>query len=106
AESARADLAAIELGRERLRPGFNAAQFPGSPFITMRADAYLDAAADYGSPAYSLDELAAAQLVQLYGTDLEPADAEPALGTAPRPGAITNGDARPDGACIELLPHP
>ena len=50
--------------------------------------------------------VADAQLVQLYGTDLEPADAEPTLGAAPRTGATAHGEARPDGVCVELRPDP
>ena len=114
AEAARADLAAIELGRDRLKPGFAAAQFPGTPFITLRADTYLDAAAQYGSPAYSTSELASApeaarmvadaQLVQLYGTDLNVA-AAPAAGNAPQMVGAADGEARPKGPCVELTPQ-
>jgi len=81
----------------------------------MRADRYLDAAAQYGSPAYSIDELASApeparapadlQLVELYGTDLEVADAEPA-GEAPQVVGAADGEARADGACIDFVPSP
>ena len=55
APPARARPGALELARPSVPPGYVAKHFPGTPFMTLGADAYFAAAKAYGTPAYSPD---------------------------------------------------
>jgi len=118
AEVARADLAALELARNSLDPGYVAAHFPGAPFVSLRAGPYLAAASDYGSPAYSLAELIAApeparrvadaELVRIHGVGPRAARSAPApaLGASPEPLAVVGGTTTERRGCLQFRPAP
>lgn len=116
AEAARADLAALELARDSLEPGYVAANFPGRPFISLRAEPYLAAAKDYGSPAYSPAELASApepvrrvadaELVRIHAVGFRSSRADPALGTRPNVTSVEGGRVSERGSCLAFRPAP
>jgi hypothetical protein len=95
---ARADLAALDIARDRVGSGY-VAHFPGFPFILLDAQRYRDAAAADGTPAYSLEELRTAPepARALADTELIRADG---LTLRAAPG----GTAGAKGACAELRP--
>lgn len=115
AEAARADLAALELARDDLEPGYVAARFPGTPFVSIRAGTYLAAAGDMGSPAYSPAELAAApeparlgadgELIRIEDVGLRASRAEP-LGSAPSVTSVVRGEVSERGPCMVFRPVP
>lgn len=117
---ARADLAAIEIASRTVDPGFRLApEISGTPFLNeIEAGEYLRAVGEYGSPAYTAAELAAAPAEGRRHADLVLANALPlnvepgtaaapggeraclrAGGTAPRPVAL-----RPGLTTIRILP--
>ena len=65
-EGLRARLAAVEIARDRVDPGF---VVPTSIFDTTDARTYLSAADAYGSPAYSESELASGTVAARAGAD-------------------------------------
>ena len=71
ADAARADLAALELSRDSVKPGYLATSFPGTPFVSVRAGPYFAAADDLGSPAYSPAQLVTAPEPARVNTDTE-----------------------------------
>jgi hypothetical protein len=87
AEEMRAQLAAVDLAGPLVDPGFR----PGPLFLETHAGPYLDVAAEYGSPAYSLSELrhaprharGAADVALVDGIGLTLAPATPDLACAP-----------------------
>jgi len=113
AKMARADLAAIELARSSLPPGYVAASFPGHPFLTIDAETYLDAARELGSPAATAQELAAGpesarlvtdtELTRLHGVGLEPGNAG-VQGPTPIVDAVRAGSVSRSGPCITFRP--
>jgi ATP-binding cassette subfamily B protein len=84
-DSQRAALTALELERDRVPPDFQVRSADtGIPFAEIvRAGPYFDASHAYGSPAYSLSELAAAPENAREAADRTVASA---LGVAPVPG--------------------
>jgi hypothetical protein len=107
----RADLAALELSRAGLPPGYVAARFPGTPFISIGARAYLAAAKADGSPADTPAELAAAPEPARQNADAElvnlrrvavSAGAPPPAGAAPAVDTTAGGTATRRGACVRF----
>jgi hypothetical protein len=102
----RSDLAAIEIARRTVDPGFGLApEIAGTPFLNeITAGEYLNAASRYGSPAYSPGELEAAgadgrrqaDLVLAYALPLtiEPTRAGAAGGSCTRVGAAARRPLR------------
>lgn len=99
----RADLAAIEIARDTVDPSFGLTpEIAGTPsLIDVRADKYLPAVVEHGSPAYTESELAEAPPAGRRQADIVlsqalPLSTETAPGTSPRPG----------GACVAVPPGP
>jgi hypothetical protein len=113
AESARADLAAIELAQNSIPPGY-VADFPGTPFILLSARDYLEAAKDYGSPAYSVAELAAApdparlvadaELIRIHHIGLRESPPDASLAGAPEVAFSARGSVSNRHGCVEFRP--
>ncbi len=114
----RATLAALELSRERVDPDLpveDASTTHSHPDMLFPASAYFEAAADFGSPAYSLDQLAAAGEQAREAADQELVRALAISsqrlvgplrrsGEAPQLLAASAGSATPVGACLALRP--
>jgi hypothetical protein len=86
----RADLAAVEIARDRVDPGFVLSEdIAGTGYLPVEAGAYLSARDAFGSPAYSVAELEAAPgearipadkvLAAALGVELRPTPAPPRL---------------------------
>ncbi|HEV3128983.1 MAG TPA: hypothetical protein VGY32_08365 [Solirubrobacteraceae bacterium] len=114
---ARADLGALEIGRTHLQPGYVANQFPGYPFVVVRAGAYFAMKRSIGSPAYSASQLPAApepalevadgELIRVYRLALTPGPAAAVgLGSPPRIDAVTGATVVPRGRCVAYRPAP
>jgi hypothetical protein len=108
----RADLGALELSRADIPAGYAAARFPGVPFVTLGAKAYLAAARDFGSPAFNSQQIATVPNEQArLAADIELANIQ---GTTPRAGtaapgsspptvdAAHGGQARTAGGCVRF----
>jgi hypothetical protein len=115
AEIERGNLAALELARDSI-PRDYVANFPGTPFILLRAEPYLAAAAEYGSPAYRLGELATApeparlaadaELVRIHHLGLRSSSSNTPLGATPNVSSVELGRVRSRGACAAFQPAP
>ena len=109
----RADLAALELARADVKPGYKAVAFPGIPFVAVDAERYFAAARALGSPAYRLSELpgafehgrlaADAELASIQGVVPKPSRARPGT-TPPRVDRVIGGRVRSDGGCVRFTP--
>jgi hypothetical protein len=99
AEQQRGGLAALELARDEVDPDFLLTQEnSGVDYLGwLDAGSYLDAIDEYGSPAYSPDDLASAPDNARASADTVSADA---LGVAFQPGG-----AAKQGACTRLDPR-
>ena len=116
ADSARAVLGALELARPAVPPDHVATAFPGYPFVVVHADAYFDAAAQYGTPAATPAELesssaaaraaADAELVAIHEPALRPAGSRPPLGRAPAVAGTSGGSLEERGRCIDFRAEP
>jgi hypothetical protein len=118
-ETNRATLAALELSRGTVEPNFaveDESTIHSHPDMFFSASAYFGAAADFGSPAFSLDQLLGAgeqareaadqELVRAFELAAKPV-ARPAVdrgGTPPKLLAADGGTARTLGGCLALLP--
>jgi hypothetical protein len=109
----RADLAAVELARADIKPGYHAIAFPGIPFVSVDAERYFAAARALGSPAYSTKELAGAfehgrlaadaELAAIQDVVPKPSRARPGS-TPPRVDRVIGGRVRTDGGCVRFTP--
>jgi len=113
ADVARADLGALELARDDVKPGYRATRFPGIPFVQIDVNEYFAAARDLGSIAYSPSEIAAASEQGRLAADAELANiqqvvphpsTEKAGATPPRVDVVTGGRVRTDGGCVRFRP--
>ncbi|HXR59997.1 MAG TPA: hypothetical protein VN732_01595, partial [Solirubrobacterales bacterium] len=88
----KADLAGIEIARDHVDPGFELApQIAGTPsLIDVFAGPYLEAEEEFGSPAYTPQELADAPEVGRRAADVVISQALP-LRTSTSPGAGAPG---------------
>ena len=112
---ARGDLAALELARASVPPGYDAKSFPGTPFITLRADAYFAAAKAYGTPAYTPAELAAApesargtadaELEAIHDVEVAAAPATAPAEAAPTVEAVSGGSQTAADGCVRFRPN-
>jgi hypothetical protein len=117
----RADLAAIEIARRTVDPGFVLTpQIAGTPsLIDIQAGKYLEAEREYGSPAYTPEELLAAPAAGRRQADIVlgqalPISTETSFGIVPaRSGAcaaagegVTELEVAPGTTRIELAPGP
>jgi hypothetical protein len=110
ADAARADLGALELARATVPGDYVLTSFPGYPFVVIRAGAYFEAAGEYGSPADSPEELAAAPEPARQAADAELTRMERAtLAAAPPPpsgpadpvvDAATGGSTTTRDGCV------
>ncbi|HEU4736329.1 MAG TPA: hypothetical protein VFS48_04795 [Solirubrobacterales bacterium] len=115
----RATLAALELNRDRVNPEFfveDATAAHSHPDMFFTAGAYFDAVANFGSPAFSLDQLLASaeqareaadqELVRALELTVAPSRAAiaPRGGTPPKLLGASNGDGVVLGGCIGLVP--
>ena len=114
AQSARADLGALELARSRVSPNHVLEHFPGFPFVLIRAGRYLATAWELGTPADTPSEIAREpegsrrvadfELIADLNLALRPATAGTRLGSAPRADAVTGGAVTVRGSCIAYRP--
>lgn len=97
----RADVAAIEIARRTVSPEFQLnPEVAGTPtLVNVFAGEYLQAVDEYGSPAYSPAELAAAPEEGRRQADIVLSQALP-ISTVTRPGAYSRGS--PPSTCTEL----
>jgi hypothetical protein len=98
----RADLAALEIARRTVDPGFNLAdpEVAGTASLgAVSAGLYFEAADRWGSPAYSIPELEAAPAVGRHYADVVLQHALP-LSTRALPGRFRSGA----GGCVTQLP--
>ncbi len=116
----RATLAALELSREQVDPDLmveDGSTAHSHPDMLFSAAAYFDAAADFGSPAYSLDQLLATgeqakeaadqELVRALDLKAEPPSTRlRATGPPPQVVAASNGRSTYVGGCAILIPLP
>jgi hypothetical protein len=113
AQSARADLGALEIARGSMPPGYIAGRLPGYPLVLVSADRYLAAADALGSPAASPGELgslleearaaADGELTQIHGVAFR-AGAVQGAGSAPTVDAVSGGTTSTSGACLSFRP--
>jgi hypothetical protein len=113
ADLAQADLGALEIARDDVKPGYRPSRFPGIPFIQIDADEYFAAARELGSVAYSPAEIAAATEQGRLVADGELANiqqlvprpsTEKAGATPPRVDVVTGGRVRTEGGCVRFRP--
>ena len=118
AETNRATLAALELSRDEVDPGFfveDETATHSHPDMFFPAWAYFDAAGDFGSPAFTLDELRASgeqareaadqELVRALELTTEPGTVPvDRQGRAPKPLDASEGRFERRGACLALIP--
>lgn len=115
----RATLAALELSRADVEPGFlveDGSEEHSHPDMFFTASAYLDAAGDFGSPAYSEQQLLTAgeqareaadqELYRALDISAKPVAIPRIDPRGPRPKAVaaSGGRTRPTGACLALSP--
>jgi hypothetical protein len=116
AEAARADLGALELARDSVKPGYRAGSFPGTPFVSVHAGPYFAAADDMGSPAYSPAELATApesarltadtELIRIHDVGLQAGHTDEPSGPPPSVASVVRGEASEQGSCVAFRPAP
>lgn len=113
--STNADVAALDLGRGSIPPGYIATQLPDYPFVAITAGSYFAAKDALGTPADSIAELAHAPATArtvadneligeraiVLGPGLSPAAPG---GTAPGVASAANGSATRSGACAQFNP--
>jgi hypothetical protein len=118
AETNRATLAALELSRDEVDPDLFAEDETTAhshPDMFFPAWAYFDAASDFGSPAFSVEELRASgeqareaadqELVRALELTTEPGTVRARLnGEGPEPLNASDGRFQRRGACLVLLP--
>ncbi len=113
--STNADVAALDLGRGSIPPGYIATQLPDYPFVAISAGSYFAAQDALGTPADSVGELAHApataqatadrELIGEHAIVLSPGTSPaPAGGAAPGLGQVMGGFARRFGACAQFTP--
>jgi hypothetical protein len=117
----RATLAALELSRDRVDPDLfveDETAAHSHPDMFFTAAAYFDAVADFGSPAYSPDQLLASaeqareaadqELVRALELAVAPAGPSVVLrrGAPPRLLGASNGRGVALGGCVGLVPDP
>jgi hypothetical protein len=115
----RATLAALELSRDHVDPELfveDETATHSHPDMFFTASAYFDAAADFGSPAFSTDELLSSaeqareaadqELVRALDLAVMPSSPSPVPrgGTPPKLLGASNGDGVALGGCIGLVP--
>lgn len=110
-ELTRADLAGIEIAQRTVAPSFGLTpEIAGTPsLIDVRADKYLSAVDEYGSPAYTPAELASAPDRARQQADLVLANALPVTTEIQAGIAATEGDECtevPPGAGLSTAPLP
>jgi hypothetical protein len=113
APPARGDLAALEIARPSVPPGYVAQAFPGTPLISVPAADYFAAADALGTPAYTPSGLATApeparstadrELSAVYELAVRREDAATA-GRAPAVETASGGTAQTRGACVRFRP--
>ncbi len=117
----RATLAALELSRARVDPNLSVedeSTTHSHPDMLFPAWAYFEAERDFGSPAFSLEQLlstggqareaADQELVRALGISAEPI-ANPEVdrgGSPPRSLTASDGRTRTVGSCLALTPNP
>ena len=109
----RADLGALELARDQVKPGYRAVRFPGIPFVEIDADRYFAAADALGSPADTPGELARAHEQGRLAADAElanieeitprPSSARPG-GAPPQVDLVSGGSVDEAGSCVRFRP--
>ena len=114
AQTARADLGAVELARSRMDPNRVLEHFPGFPLVLIQAGRYFAAERDLGTPADTPAEIAREpegsrrvadlELIADLNVALQPTRPGIRLGRAPRIAAVTGGAVTRRGSCIAYRP--
>jgi hypothetical protein len=114
AQLARADLAAVEIGRPVARRDLVLTNFPGFPLLVIKVGAYLAAEKAIGSPAATPAQLAklpeAARrvadltLIDIHRIRLQPARRGLRPSTPPAVEATAGGTVVRRGACVSFVP--
>jgi hypothetical protein len=112
AEETRADLGALELGRNIVSPSYTSAWIPGSPLIYVRAGPYFSAAKALGTPAASPAGIAASsesaraiadlELIRIHAVSLQPGAGGVEGGTPPVAADASGGTLIAHGPCLTL----
>jgi hypothetical protein len=114
APAARADLAALDIGRPLVGPRYAALSFPGSPLITVLAGPYYSAEKAFGTPAYSQAQLATAaepdrdladaELTRMHRVGLKGPRIAFAGAAPPQVDSVSGGKVSTRGNCVTLHP--
>lgn len=106
-----ADLAALDIGRPAVKPGYVTTRFPGYG-LTLNADAYYATAKAIGSPAATpaelqrypetLKETADSELMSIHGVRLLPASASAIAGLPPTLALARGGSVTRHGPCLRF----
>jgi hypothetical protein len=110
----KAVLAALDLDRNLVAPGFVATVFPGYPYVPLNATKYFAAERTLGTPAYSLTQLASAspdaratadsQMMLIRRMALQPASSGPTAGPPPLVGISLGGSVTKSPSCVAFRP--
>lgn len=110
---AKADLGALDLGRQIIPASYTATSFPGYPFVVVKAGAYFTMARAIGTPAFTLAQLAAAPEGAREAADSELARIDaiaPRYGSRSKPSGPppvieqSSGELSKRGSCVALAP--
>jgi hypothetical protein len=114
AQMTKADLGALEIGRQVAKPDFPARGLPGFPLLVLTAGPYFATERAVGSPAASPAEIGASSerarraadtdLIALHGVALRPGAGGASRGAPPRVDSAAGGTAAADGACVRFVP--
>jgi hypothetical protein len=111
----KADLAALNISRPFIGPDYVATAFPGYPVIVLHAGQLLAAEQSFGSPAYSVPQLAVApdaarqvadvEMIRAEGLELRAGAGVP-VGPTPVVDAASAGATSSTGSCISFRAGP
>lgn len=112
----RADLAAVDIGRPVMPPGYILHDIPGWPLVIVPAADYFSATSNVGTPAVPAQqvptlpeparETADRELIAIHGVSLVPAPSTLRLAGPPVVDVAVSGTAISRGACVKFTPNP
>jgi hypothetical protein len=114
ARAATADLGALDIGRQLVRPDYVATRFNGWPFVVVDAGSYFAAERDFGSPAATpaqiqadpeaAREIADSELIAIHGIELRGAVASHPIETPPAVDLALGGTVSSVAGCVSFTP--